>query len=553
MRWIALVALMVLFSSACGGGGEEVADPGDSAPAGSTPSTDPGSDGSVPDDSENGTDSTPSTPSTPSTEPANEPAAPAAGTLRMAVATDLQTLDPHRAAPAQSYYLRPAYDSLVGRSADGALAPGLATGWERVDDSTWQLTLRDDVTFADGTAFDADAVVANIERGQGVTESPSAAFYEAIGSATAVDATTVEIELGTPMPSFLDSLSNLPGMMISPAGLDTDLSRSSAGTGGWIYNGDASSEGVEHVYNLNAGYWDSAAQGVEEVRIVLISNNTARVNALQSGEVDIAGELADQDKATVSDAGLDVVLGADADLLFVNLLDRDGTEATPLGDPLVREAMALAIDRVGINEALQLGAGDPDASVFVSGSPGHDPDLDARYPYDPDRARELLAEAGYGDGFSLTAPTIGPFQTTAEAVQQLWGDVGIDLELTVLQPGTQGGELRDGNWPLAVTRLQRQITPHGFYANNLATDAPFNPFGVDNSAYDDLASEAGASSDGDEQADLWRQLYTAAVDDGSIIVLGHTLIGSGVAEGVTGAALLPGDPAPRPHGVRVAG
>ncbi|HLV55789.1 MAG TPA: Stk1 family PASTA domain-containing Ser/Thr kinase, partial [Actinotalea caeni] len=205
--WGALAAL-ALVAAACGG--DDDATDGDEPPA----ATDAGDDTAA----EPGTTDAPDATSSPDDGDAAAPS----GTLRIGVATNVQSYDPQMAAVAQEYYLHPVYDTLVHAEPDGSYVPGLAEEWEWVDNTTLVLSIRPGVTFSDGEPVDAAAVAANFERGVATEASPSAGFYANIESVEVVDDLAVQLNLVDPTTSMLDDLSRLPGMMMSPASFEGD-------------------------------------------------------------------------------------------------------------------------------------------------------------------------------------------------------------------------------------------------------------------------------------------------------------------------------------------
>ena len=527
-----LLAVVALLATACGGGDAD--DEGDAASgSGSDEAT-----GQQAGDTD-GADG------------ADGAAAGPAGTFRVGVATNVQTYDPHLAAVAQEYYLHPVYDTLIHPDADGGYGPGLAEEWEWVDTATLRLSIRPDVRFSDGAPLDAESVVANFERGRATEASPSAAFYANIESVEAVDEGTVELGLGRPTTSMLDDLSRLPGMMMSPASFDADPDTAPVGAGGWVYDADSSNPGEAEVFQANPDYWDPDRVLVETVELRVLEADAA-TNAMLGGEVDVIELRSEADTATFTGGGFELVTRPNANVWYVQVMDTDGSLLEPLGDERVRRALALAIDREAFDEGLQFGEGDPSPSFWLPGTPYYDESVEASLAYDPDQARQLLDDAGYGDGFSVTFPSFGAIVPVAESVQQMWGEIGVDVTIEQVEPGTLAEVMRSGTTALTPT-LARGFTAESHYLERLSPGGPYDPIGTDRGELPDLAQKAFEAETTEEQEAAWADAYAYAEEQGYLMVIGHQIPTVVVADGVSGVTLLPADNVPQPYGVSVSG
>ena len=474
---------------------------------------------------------------------------PPSGSLRVGVATDLQTLDPQLAQPAQLHYLDLVYDALTAVGPDGNIVPRLAGSITSDDLLTWTVEMADGATFADGSPVDAAAVVYSLERGKSLTESPLAPVFAQIDSVTADDDSTVTIVLTQANVAFPRDMAGLAGMVVNPASDGSDLSRAPAGSGPFEYDASGSVEGAEYHYVARDDYWGTGV-GVEDLTLALVADPSARVSALQGGQLDIAAELGPNDQSKVA-GSFDVVLAPTSEQVYIQVIDTEGTKVPALANPLVRQAMSYAIDREGINNAIFLGGSIPTTAWFAEGSPYYIAETDD-LGYDLDKARDLLAQAGYADGFSFDSPTVEALRPVSEAVAGSLAQVGIVMNLKLQQPGTLGAQVRDGQWAASVT-ITRGQTPQAFYAERLAQDAPFNPFGADRSGVTALGDQALAAPTDEEAISLWGQTYAEAVKEGLMIVVSHITTGAAVGAGVTGARVLLGSLVPDLRTVRVDG
>ncbi len=471
------------------------------------------------------------------------------GTLHVAAATNVQTLDPQGAAVAQEYYLNPVFDTLVHALADGSYAGGLADEWTNVDSTTFELHLRPDVTFSDGAPVDADAVAANFQRGIDAEASPSASFYQNIDSVEAVDDATVRLHLVNPTTDMLSQLTRLPGMMMSPASFDANPDTQPVGAGGWTYDASASHAGEVQVYRANPTYWDPDSIGVETVEIRVMEDASAATNAILDGQVDIIELRSEADRATLDNGTLELIDRPNANVYYMQIMDTDGTLLKPMGDERVRRALNLAIDREAINQGMQFGNGNPSPSFWLPGTPYYDESLE-ELAYDPDKARELLAEAGYADGFSVTLPAFGAITEVAESIQQMWSAIGVDVTIDQVEPGTLANVMRNGKTVMAAT-LARGFTAESQYMERHAPDSPYDPLHTDRGDVAELADKALHAETEEAQAEAWRDVYSYLIKQGYLMVISHVSPTIVVSPKVSGAELAPSDNLPKPLGITV--
>lgn len=392
------------------------------------------------------------------------------------------------------------YDSLILREPDGTLSPMLATQWEWTDDARTVLTmdLRTDVTFSDGAAFDADAVVANITHFQ-EDNGPQANQAASLEEVVAVDEDSVEFTLSRPDASFEYFLSQALGLMGSPEALGTDdMDTLPVGTGPYVMDGGQSIPGSQYVMTARDGYWGADLQKWDQITLRVLVDSAARANAVSAGEVDAV--LLD---ATTYDQGEQsgyTLLEYPTDWSGMMLFDREGVLNPALADVRVRQAINYAFDRQSLLDQVAGGFGEVTSQVFGPDSSAYLPELDDYYAYDPDKARELLAEAGYADGLTITMPLLAPnFETlTAFVVQQL-GDVGITVETTAVTQQEYLDVLRAGKYPMAVFNLFQGPTSVA-YTQLLATGAAYNPFATTTPEIDAAAEAINAGGDDADSA-----------------------------------------------------
>lgn len=456
----------------------------------------------------------------------------AAGSFKFAEEVKLVSLDPHQIAGGGISYLRPVYETLLSRTPEDGIAPMLATGYE-VDGLTVTLTLRKDVKFSDGERFDAHAVVKTLERGKQIGVLTA---LKPIEKVEAVDDFTVKITLNAPAPSLLSDLTSASGMIISPGALDDPaLDRNPVGTGPYVYNAAESREGELRVYTPNPDYWEPDMIGLDRVEIWEMPDNTARFNALKTGQVDAGIWLANPQAAIIDKTpGLKLVRNGGGLSYFITILDREGTVVPAFGDVRVRQAIYHAIDREAYVEAVDFGLSTPAFQPYPAGTWPHEQSLEARYSYDVEKARALMKEAGYADGFTFDMPSIPIFQPRLEAIQGFLRDINITMNIVPVEPGTLARRSRTTDFPASNLVWNGERDPH--YLTIWATDenAAFNPFKVKPSETMAKLSKDGVEATGPEaRAPFYRQIARELADEAYMIFISATPILFGVREEVT--------------------
>ncbi|MDR7185011.1 peptide/nickel transport system substrate-binding protein [Microbacterium trichothecenolyticum] len=386
----------------------------------------------------------------------------------------------------RSVFFQAVFDTLLQKDAAGEIIPWLATDWEYNDDSTvLTLTLRDDVEFSDGTALDADAVVASLERFRDGTAPQAATF--AGKEFEAVDATTVTITQPAPDPSLINLLSIAPGLIQAPSSFDDPSSATSpVGSGPYVLDSAASVTGTTYVYTANPDYWNPDAVHYDSLTINVIDDPTAALNAMKAGEANGLPLVNNDAIDEVSASGWEVASN-ELDFHGLILLDRSGAMAPELADVRVRQAINMAFDREALLDVLQAGYGTLTEQVFPATSVGYDEALDSTYDYDPEGAKKLLAEAGYPDGFTLAMMSTPAFQTTFDLVAQQLADIGITVDYTDPGAGNFITDMLAPKYP--ATWMSLEQNPDWQLINfMIAPEATFNPFHSQDPQVDDYIS-----------------------------------------------------------------
>ena len=373
--------------------------------------------------------------------------------LRVASAFDPQTLDPHGLA--LLYHSRIAfqlYDALVNRDAAFRLEPALATRWQMTGPTTWRFWLRPEVRFHDGSAFTADDAIFSIRRAQGPT-SQRAFTLRGISGLKKVDALTIDLQLDAPdavLPEKLLMVAMMSQAWAQKHGVEkaqdfngkqeTFAVRNANGTGPFrlvAYQPD-----VQVQLQRNPDWWgraDARNGNLQAATFLTIRSDATRLAALASGEVDLVLDPPFQDVERLKqDAKLRIVSAGDLGTQYLafdqasnELPGSDVKGRNPFKDRRVRQAVAQAINVELIVQKVLRGQGTPTGSLIAPLVDGHLPELDKRAPHDPARAKALLAEAGYPNGFGVTLDCVNITwrEGVCQAAAGMLGQVGIRTQV----------------------------------------------------------------------------------------------------------------------------
>lgn len=329
--------------------------------------------------------------------------------------------------------LDPMYEGLLARAPDLSLKPALATEWSSDDAGlVWTFKLRQGVKFHDGTPFDADAVVKNFARHLDAKRGLAASgrLRTFIDSVSAVDPSTVQFKLKKPYPAFLALLTTGSCWMVSPAAdAAGTIGTKAVGTGPYKLQEYKSGEYV--LETKNPDWWGGAPKGADEIKWTWTSEPSVMNMALQTGDADIVNPLpAAFAKQLEANPDMKVNKSDGSAVFWVSL----NTKLKPLDDVRVRQALNYATDRDGLVRAIMQGYATPANSPLAPVTPGYDKSL-APYTYDVDKAKKLLADAGYPDGFSMTTIVQEPEARIGELLQAMWAKAGVKLDVQRMESG----------------------------------------------------------------------------------------------------------------------
>ena len=349
---------------------------------------------------------------------ATQPAS--AANFRWANDGDVGAMDPDtRQETVQLSFLSNIYEPLVRRDRNLNLEPALAVSWEQTSPTVWRFHLRPNVKWQDGSAFTADDVVFSLQRilaKSSVMRAPMSPVKEA----RKIDDLTVDFETNKPDPIFLQEQTNF--LIMSKAWCEAHNATEPVVIGGKddnyaVHNAMGTgpfklvSREPDHatVVEKNAGWWDKPVGNLDRVEFDVIGNASTRVAALLSGEMDMIYSVPPQDMKRIAAApGIKLIQNPELRTIYLDfdvwrdeLPTSDVKGKNPLRDVRVREAFALAIDEPTIVQKVMLGLGHPTWMMWGPGVNGYNAALDVRPKPDVAKAKQLMADAGYPNGFRL--------------------------------------------------------------------------------------------------------------------------------------------------------
>ncbi|MFP4360415.1 MAG: ABC transporter substrate-binding protein [Alphaproteobacteria bacterium] len=479
--------------------------------------------------------------------------------FRYSTTGDILGLDPHNNNEGPTNTMKSnLYGRLIHRTPDLSLEPDLATEWERIDDTTWRFTLREGVTFHNGNDFAANDVVYSFER-QRQDSSDMAFALSSVESVEAIDDYTVEIKTSAPDPTLLLNMPNFYIVdeeymeendafeVVAGAGRTNFANTNANGTGPfrlveWVQDNRVVVEPFED-------WWghDDRMHNLDRAVFTPIGNDATRVAALLSGEVDAMYPVPLQDVPRLErEPEVGVLEGPELRTIFFGfdhhrdeLLDMSGSGENPFKDQRVREAFALAIDKEGIKRVVMRGAATPTGQMIAPGINGFQEDMNEPYPHDPERAMELLEEAGYGDGFPVTLDCPNDRYVNDEAIctamVPMLERIGIDVTLNAQTKSLHFNQIRDHD----TSFFMLGWTPGSYDVYNVLQNimtldgeaqGAWNSGRYSNPEVEELTDQIATEVDTEKRNELIREAFRIHKDDVGHIPLHQQTLAWGVRD-----------------------
>ena len=440
---------------------------------------------------------------------------PVGGRLTVGLDSDATTLDPaFTTAEVDGQVYRAFFDRLIEVDTHLRLVPALATSWRPVDSTTWEFKLRRGVTFHDGTAFDARAAKANMDRMlDPANGSPRRGEIPYVKDAEAVDAQTLRLHLIGPFAPLPYSLTGASGIMVSPAAIDKygkELATNPVGTGPFSFVRWDRGDHIEG--KANPRYWRTGRPYVAVIRYQGVPDPEVKANAVRSGTIDATEDLLAKDIGVLrSVPGLRLYAQPGISVTSLRLQ----LAKPPFDNKALREAVAWAIDRAAINRVVYYNVGAPARSFLPPTALGYDSKYDPFPRRDVAKAKVKLAEGGRPNGFSFTAQILNDPQVAqlAQAMKQQLSDVGIDMQLLTLDNGTLLSRLVASNFIATIIQYYGALDPFQGFSRFFLSTSKLDVYGYKSPEFDALLAKAAGEADPPARAAVYARMNTLLGSD----------------------------------------
>ncbi len=456
-----------------------------------------------------------------------------AKTLRWASQGDPQTMDPHSQNESMTNMMNgQVYEKLVARDRSLNIVPALATEWQQTGPLAWRFKLRPNVKFHDGSALTADDVVYSINRAKELSSQVNV-YANAVGTPRAVDPMTVEFTLDKVNPIFLQHMDALWIMskswsekhkVLKPLDFknkeESFASFNANGTGPFMLVSRA--PGIKTVYKRNPAWWGKAEGNVDEIVYTPIGNDATRLAALVSGEIDFVLDPAPRDVPRLrTTSGVKIIDGPENRVVFIGMdQGRDKLlygnvpgDKNPFKDVRVRRALYQAIDIETMKTKLMNGQSFPTGGITPSSLASYgDAQVETRMPFDLEKAKALMAEAGYPNGFEVTLDCPNNRYINDEEIcitlASMWAKLNVKVRVNAMPRATYFAKLDKLDtsmymlgWGGAVTDAETTMTP--VLRNRGEKGVGYYNYGDSkNDKFDELAAKSSVEADPAKRKDL---------------------------------------------------
>jgi peptide/nickel transport system substrate-binding protein len=475
----------------------------------------------------------------------------AGGDLRIGVVSDPVSLDPHGANENVSNSINNTiYDGLVYQDENMEIQPALAESLEQIEDTVWEAKIREGVSFHDGSELNAEVVKMSLDRVRDEeVASPVGFLFGMITEVSVVDEYTVHIETEFPFAPLPAHLAHTGGSIVSPELVEASyealengenpfsvVNESPAGTGYFQFDEHVSGEYVRLVKNED--YWSEEEAGVNSVTFNVIPEDLTRIGELETGGIHISYPVNPSDVERVENAdGTSIQQVSSSRMEYLGF----NTEVEPFDDPRVRQALHMAINKEDIVNGVLNYLGTVAHGPLAPDVLGYSEDIDY-IEHNLEEARELLAEAGYPDGFEATLLTDDERQRQdiAQLVQHQLSEIGVEVDIDMTEFGTYLERAQQGETEmfLASWGTVTMDGDYGLYAvfHSDNKGVPGNRSFIENERIDELLDQARQETDPDTRLDLYEEVQNELAEESPYAYLFFPDLNAGV----TGCNRLPG-------------
>jgi peptide/nickel transport system substrate-binding protein len=435
------------------------------------------------------------------------------------------------------------YDWLIEIGQDGGLMPGLATEWQSADGKAWIFTLRDGVKFSNGSPFTADDVVYTFDRLRSPeVGSPGATIFANVMAVKALDPTHVEFDLEDPNPEFPSAVTDYHAAVLSKS--VSDPATTWVGTGPFTIESYSAEDRA--VLLESPDYWMKDANGeslpyVDEIDFIFSPDLAGQVEALRGDQVQFVGGLTSELVDSLqSDSAIAVITGPSSAFHYVIHMRSDAGHVA--SDVRVRRALQLGTDHQGLIDQVR-----PGLAVVGNGTPVGpaygEYYLDQPPTYDPEAAKQLLLDAGFADGLTITLYAQQALEIPAIATvwQQQMKAIGVTVDIRTEPPDVYYSE-GDASWltvDFGITEWGARATPSAYFNTAYVTGAAYNESHWSDPEFDQIVAQINSELDDAKRVDLYKQAQTILIQRGPVIVPFFETAAAGTSAAVSGIHLAP--------------
>ena len=458
------------------------------------------------------------------------------GSVVVGIQQDIDSLDPHKATAAGTKeILFNIFEGLVKPDENGNLICAVASDYSISDDGlVYTFTLRDNVKFHNGNTVTGEDVKYSLERAAGLLDgTPLISTLQTIQSVDILDNKTVQVTVGAANTELIYSFV----AAIIPAGSGEDTAADPVGTGPFSFVSYTPQEGI--VVKKNTDYWQEGLPYLDEVEFKITGSADTALLELQGGSIDIYAYLTDSQANTLKDTFQVVSSPSNVvQALFLNNAEK------PLDDVRVRQAICYALDKNMINEFVAGGNGTPVSSAMLPTLKDYYVDLNDMYgtTANIDKAKELLADAGYPDGFDLTIAIPSNYEfhmQTGEVVAEQLKEVGINVTIDAMEWSTWLDQVYNGRqYQATISGITSDLTP-GYLLNRFQTDSKKNFINFASADYDALYQKIQDTLDVEQKKEYYKQLQQILCEDAGSAFLQVPANTTAIAKDLTGYKFYP--------------
>lgn len=470
------------------------------------------------------------------------------GDLVFATLSDAANLDPHTSTDVPSAsVLANITEGLVKKDKDGEIVGSLAKSWTAVDDVTWEFVLNEGIKFHDGTDFNAAAVKKNFDRIlDPEVAAPRAFLLESVKEVEVVSDYVVRLHTHYPFAPLLNHLNHPVAVIISPAQIDADYEKIKAGeAAGQLINAEGPigtgfmkfvswTPGTEVKLENNQDYWSQKAY-LDSVTFKVIPESATRAAELEAGYAHVIEPVQPNEVSLIESStnAIDITPGSSLSYIGFNINKK------PFDDVRVRQAISMLVDQKSIIDGIYEGIGDPAKGPLAPSVFGYD-DTITPLTYDVEKAKALLAEAGFEEGFTTTIWTNDnpQRQNIAIMLQESLKQVNITANIEVVEWGAYLAKTAAGEHDMYILGLSNPVGDADYFLTQLFHSKNHGDAGnrmfYTSETTDKLLDEAREEIDTTKRLALYKQIQEILIEDAPMVYIHHQSYISGVSDQIEG-------------------